>query len=532
MKITKRLFIVGILILKLNVSSAATDIEMTKDYLKMCQTIEGGWGNSYERPNLSVTAKALLAVRLNGEDPAYWTVNGKSPVDYLKWVRDNDPESVKKYFGFYVFSTYIIGATEKNGLKVEEINKYIRSKDFQENGKNFEANWLLLSAKFDDRIDKKALIDYLLRQQKKDGGWAYGANPILNSDIDSTAMVVMSIPPQDWPQHALGKAYEFLSQTEIENPFAASKKTNLPQMNLLYLSRLHLENISSKKFPYFEKSGHLQKINGYRRDNGGFLLTAGVAHNPCSSAVYGLSFLAGRSYAEVANVPVMMKKREGKKDLVASTSTPFVKVRIEGPDGFTLVEELKVVPQSYINPFDEKPIYEDRPTALLAVMAALKKAGISYSIRNLYGTILTDINGAMGRNWNYKINNKNAEICVSDLSLKDGDEVLYYSGEFDQPALQVLKTSFRNLLVKDRIEGKSVADAEVFINGKSIGFTDHKGEIRVPISLTESFVVVAEKAGFIRSEVFIWSQKSLAIALAAILCGVALFVIIGRRRRG
>lgn len=149
------------------------------------------------------------------------------------------------------------------------------------------------------------------------------------------------------------------------------------------------------------------------------------------------------------------------------------------------------------------------PTALDIVKNAAIICGFAYNIEETqYGPYLSSIAGeeASGLNgWLYLVNFMSPSVGASDFGLKQGDEVLWYFGDFNWKPLKIDMqndgiTASLHLAFFDNSAWQNLLGAKVHA-GSSDFITDSSGVVSIGIASLKDglYRIFAEKEGFVRS---------------------------------
>lgn len=319
---------------------------------------------------------------------------------------------------------------------------------------------------------------FILQHQNSDGGWGYSSTSA-ESDTDNTAAAIM----------ALLSAGESSSSNEIQSAVSYLKSQQNENGGFSgYGSQESNSDSTSWVLASLSKLG--QSVSDWKRSSGDpvdFLLSMqaddGYFYWQESSIASGVK--ASTPYAVIALLDKTFPLN------IITSSKPLVSYRIEG--------SLDQVCAGSVEADNVMEVIEN----------AQKDCGYSYELD--YGdTYLKKLNsdeasGMVG--WLYMVNWVQGSVGARDYELEDGDDVLWYYGEYDWIPMR-LSVDQTELSVGDELEitvegfqddlWSPVEGATVFL-GSSTVQTDSNGHARYSVSSFGEILPYAEKTGFIRS---------------------------------
>jgi hypothetical protein len=197
---------------------------------------------------------------------------------------------------------------------------------------------------------------------------------------------------------------------------------------------------------------------------------------------------------------------------VALAATPVVSVRVEGSNS-ALFQQSVPVGTSVITDTDHAT-HAETANALTAVDVAARLGGFPYEVTNsAYGLYVSSVNGELPvpappyPGWLYRVNGALLSVGADQITLKNGDSVLWYYGTYDaSPTVAVapsVVTAGRNAkIVAKQLDPNGLASplvgATVHV-GSRVATSDAEGAVSLPMNEVGVFGVRVEKAGFIRS---------------------------------
>lgn len=317
--------------------------------------------------------------------------------------------------------------------------------------------------------------NFLLTNQNQDGGWGYGVGTA--SDTNDTAAAIMALLETDINKEdaVIVKAINYLKSQQNDDggfPYISGSESDSGSDAWIISAVYKLEQnplawTKNNKNP-------IEHLKSLETSNGAFLW---IASNPTT-------YTAMTAFAAIALAEKFYP--------VAKSTQSLVKLRIEGKTQTLCQTELQA------------------QTALEIIKKAASVCNYSYEIKETsFGPYLSKINeeeAAGMSGWLYLVNNTAALVGANDYYLKEGDEVIWYYGDWGWQPLrlstnkeQIDKGQSVEILVEyfDNSNWLPLAGAEIKIKDKSY-FTETNGKLILTL-VEGSYQLRAEKNGFIRS---------------------------------
>lgn len=151
-------------------------------------------------------------------------------------------------------------------------------------------------------------------------------------------------------------------------------------------------------------------------------------------------------------------------------------------------------------------------TALDVVKNAASQCGYAYNIDDTdFGPYLTTIVGDVAEGfigWIYFVNKESALVGAADYELLEGDEVLWYYGDFTWPPLDI-SIEKEVYLIGETLTGSVQSYSSDIIEGASVVFngetvvSDASGVFQISLLESGSFEIRAEKTDYVRSQILV-----------------------------
>ncbi|MFA5991742.1 MAG: DUF4430 domain-containing protein [Candidatus Doudnabacteria bacterium] len=259
--------------------------------------------------------------------------------------------------------------------------------------------------------DDAVILDsknFLLSHQNSDGGWAFSLTSASDSNTTATAIVALSSLGLTASDPIIVKALDYLKLAQNsdggftydpKSPYGSDSDSSSTSWALWALNALNISQESWAKdgktpFTYLEANQDTSGFFKFQND------LAEDSFSPITTA-YASIALAGKS------LPLMPTK---------ATTLPSFDFRIEGSSEQICSGKAQ------------------GPTALNIIENASSQCGFTFHIQQAsFGKYLDKINAdqAVGQSgWMYLVNNTSPDIGAADYTLKTGDEVIWYFGDY------------------------------------------------------------------------------------------------------
>lgn len=185
------------------------------------------------------------------------------------------------------------------------------------------------------------------------------------------------------------------------------------------------------------------------------------------------------------------------------TTKSIATVRIESYDKNILINSEVETGNLKVYDFDGNAYSQAKLSAYSFVMKALNSAGVKSAVSYSYGApyiyAVNDVFGGKFGGWDgwmFFVNGKDPGVGMTDVEIKEGDEILVYYGDWGIKPLElsIPEIAPRNQEVEIKVlsEGKSVEGATVYINRVKY-LTDAKGVAYISIKEIGDYEIYAEK---------------------------------------
>lgn len=426
-----------------------------------------------EQPQDAWITQALIAAGETGFPMDHLTnVSGTLATDYAKTV-------------------LALAAANKNPENFSSVDYVAKLKSYYNSNQMGDANllnddiWSILALASIKEINSAEALgakNYLLAHQNSDGGWGYAVGGL--SDTNDTAAAIMALVEAgvDINNQTISKGANYLKSAQnSDGGFGymigseSDSGSDSWVMSAIYKINENPENwIKNNNNPV----SHLMSLQD--TDGGFWWIKPGTGDfNNKAMTAFAVIALSGKSFP----VGYYGKSNSGK-----------VHLRIEG-EANTICDT-----------------YADGKTALDVVKNAAESCNYFYTIQDTaYGPYLSKINSeeAAGMSgWMYFVDNKSPSVGAADYNLKEGEEVLWYYGEWGwQPLKLSVDTDSpeaeQNITatVEYNKDGKwtFLEGAKIKGDGNQEYTTDSAGHavIKLPVGIYDLYAV---KTGFVRSD--------------------------------
>lgn len=326
--------------------------------------------------------------------------------------------------------------------------------------------------------------NYLIAQQNIDNGWGFAVGG--DSDTNMTAMTIMALLEAGLTRSdtVITNAVTYLQSSQNDDggfpydpksPWGTDSDASSDAWVISAIYALGQEPET------WTKNGHhpIEHLKSLQKETGYFEYQTGTGEDTFSPVTtsYAIIALAGKSY------PV---------GRITFTPTETFNLRIEGQNSTICLGRFL------------------GPTALDIVKNATTTCNFTYEIEaTQYGPYLKKINdeeasGVTG--WLYLVNYLSPMVGAADYLLKDGDEVLWYYGDWGWPPLKI-KVDQTEVLSSANIiatvqyhDGTSWQELEnALVKTETTEFTTSAAG-KATVSLPDGYYkLFAEKAAFVRS---------------------------------
>ncbi len=202
------LFSLIILLLFVPVASAfplnASDIAIAKalDYLNNSQQSNGGFNDSPSSYYTDLTPFAIMAIKAANQSPYNWTKNGTSPVSFIKEmsVPSLNSSALPTHYSVVILALVAVGENPHNISNRSLVNELTakQNSDGSFNGSVWvtDQEWAILAlaaAGYKNTPILQNATDYLVSQQKSDGGFGAWCPDAASSCPDETSLGIMAL---------------------------------------------------------------------------------------------------------------------------------------------------------------------------------------------------------------------------------------------------------------------------------------------------------------------------------------------------
>ncbi len=461
-----------------------------------------------KKKNLNVIASLILTVFLLS--PVFLIAGTNDAVTYLK-AQDQDPwitqaliaagettvanDHLKSVSGIlatdYAKTILAVAAIGENPATFGNIDYIAKLKTYYSNNQmgsdgliNDDIWSILALASVGEKASNEAVKakDFILTNQNTDGGWGYNVGG--DSDTNDTASAIFSLLEAGVSKTdtAITNAVSFLQSAQNEDGgfgwiAGSDSDSGSDAWVICALNKLSIQPAS------WDKNGnnpvsHLESLQD--TDGGYWWVAPGTSdYNSKNMTAYALIALSGKSF------PVDYYSGN-------SSATGEYGLRIEG--ALNTICDVSVSGEN----------------ALDLLINAADECGYTYNIENTsYGLYLNQINNeaATGtKGWLYFVNSVSPTVGAADYDLSEGDEVLFYYGEWGWKPVRLAidkKTiesgQSANVVVKYFQDSEWKALDGAIIKGGSENYVTNSSGIVVIAPLDGFYSLYVEKDGFVRS---------------------------------
>lgn len=453
-------------------------IKKALTYIRTCQHEDGGFGPG------GMTEWVIVALAAAGQDPLEWKKNGQSPLDYLKDQIPPDDLFSSIRVTLALTAAHVDPRNFGGIDYVQRIRQHYRNGQFGDPLSLRDDYWAILAlASSGEQLaeDVAKAAQFVLDNQNTDGSWSASITGI-ETCVDNTAAAILALRAAGKEEYseAILKGFAFLRKYQNQDggfgylfmpSNAASDSWALQAYSAAGKNAITESSVQS----LFTHLLSLQQLDG------SFKWTTDLANSPLLMTAYAIPALLGKSY------PFSMSRVE----------QIVVGVRVEGERNSLLTTQIIL----------DYP----RPTPLSALCSAAEQEKISHEIEVLGGALYLKSIGSEADGWQYRVNTRLPMIAASDMSLKSGDDIIWfydYHGCKSPLNIDVEKydawegetISFHVKHYNDDVEKWETAhDALIVIGNKRYPVTD--GSVAIPFDRSGTYRIYAEKEGAIRSDV-------------------------------
>jgi len=477
------------------------DIQLSLNWLRNQQNSDGSIGS------FAISSWVVMAIAASGDDPNKWVKNEVSIVQYLK--NNINALSTCTDYSRFILSMVAAGEDPRNINGVDLIAKLESFYDGTQFGDptllndDFWAVMALISAgiyKDDPKIQNS--ITFIKNHQTASGGWSFDVNATYGPDVDDTSAAIMAlISAGESPQsESIVNALNYIKSTQdstggFNSGWGYSAETDSWAIQAIVAAG---QNPTS---PDWTVNGNnpVTHLLTYRNSDGSFKDWSGSPS--VWTTAYAIPALLGKPYPVIKGVKV--------------------NVRIEGQYS-TIWNGEVFVAWSNITDKDGKSHYYAEPTVLGALDAASRKAGFNYIVDYSWGlAYVSSINNeaASGlKGWLFRVNYYTTGSYSADQFILNKVEtpppphtyILWYYGEW---GYKVTRISIDKTIVQkgepftvsveylDDNAGSwlPLENATVYANATTY-LTNSTGKTIIKLYKEGTYIVYAEKQGFVRSE--------------------------------
>ncbi len=478
-----------------------TEIQSSLDWLRNQQNPDGSIGS------FAISSWVVMAIAASGDDPNKWVKNEVSIVQYLK----NNINALLTCNDYSRFILSMVAAGEDprsiNGVDlIAKLESFYDGTQFGDPtllNDDFWAVMALISAgiyKDDPKIQNS--ISFIKNHQTASGGWSFDVNATYGPDVDSTAAAIMALisagePPQS---ESIVKALNYVKSTQdstggFNSGWGYSAETDSWAIQAIVAAG---QDPTSSDWTVDGKNP-VDHLLTYRNPDGSF---NDWSNSPSVwTTAYAIPALLGKPYPVIKGVKV--------------------NIRVEGQYSTIWSGEVFVA-WSNITDKNGVPHYYAEPTVLGALDAASKKGGFAYIVDYSYGlAYVSSIAGetASGlKGWLFRVNYYTTGSYSADQFILNKVEtpppphtyILWYYGEW---GYKVTRISIDKTIVQkgepftvsveylndNTGSWLSLENATVYANTTTY-LTNSTGKTIIKLYKEGTYIVYAEKQGFVRSE--------------------------------
>lgn len=378
---------------------------------------------------------------------------------------------------------------------VAKLKTYFSNNQMGDEGLINDDMWSILALASVNEVDADEVVaakNFILANQNTDGGWGYGVGD--DSDTNDTAAAIMALVEAgvSASDSVITDAVSYLQSLQNDdggfpyNPiWGTDSDSGSDSWVISAIYKIGQNPIN------WDKGGNnpISHLESLKDSDGGFWWVETSDYNNKAMTAYAVIALSGKSF------PIAYYE---------APSPSGFHLRIEGKNG---------------NICDE---YVEATTAMDIVENGALVCGYTYVISDsAYGPYLSQINDEAGEGmsgWMYFVNNESLMVGAGDYTLSEGDEILWYYGDWGWQPTRLLVDennldSGETILIEVQyfnggswfgLEGATVKGGDQeYITGSS-------GKVSASMP-DDSYNLYAEKSGFVRSneELVLFGQQSI-----------------------
>jgi hypothetical protein len=253
-------------------------------FLAARQVDGGGFAEAGRSPDPALTAWVVLGLAAAGRDPSAMTAGGESPIDYLA----GKPYPTATDLELRILALDALGRTPT--ALADQLETLRRSSGAI--GPTVNATiWGILALRSVGRPAGSKTVSYLLRQQRKDGGWSWARG--VASDSNDTAAAVQALRAAGVPRtsRAIVRGLAYLRRMQNrDGGFELSPGRRSDAQSTAWAIQAFL---SARRTP---PSGSYAYLARLRRSNGSYRYSTRYATTPTWVTAQVLPALARRPF--------------------------------------------------------------------------------------------------------------------------------------------------------------------------------------------------------------------------------------------
>lgn len=471
------------------------------------------WLSSQQQPDGSIgsfatSSWAVMAIAAAENDPNMWAKEGDSVAQYLK----NNMGLLSSCSDYARFTLSMVAAREDpqnvNGINlVEQLGSFFDGNQFGDPEILSDDYWtviaLISSGIYKDDEKIQTTVDFIITHQDPSGGWSYDAACMWGVDVDSTSAAIMALiaAGESSSSPAIVNGLSYIKSTQdssggFNSGWGSSAETDSWATQAIVVAG---QNPTNPEWTHSESGKNpIDDILTFQNTDGGFRDYTTSSSEWTTS--YTISALLGRPY------PIIRGSR--------------IDIRLEGQSSTIWKGEVFVTWSSITDNIGADHYYQD-PTVIGALDDATKQAGLTYIVD--YGwdsAYVTEINGEVTAGvdgWLFRVNGHTTGAYSADTYVLNAvvpptpphTSVLWYYGGWEDKVTRIFldRTTVQegDLITVTVTYLDETSEAWLPLEGATVHadsnyVTDSSGQVNISISTGGSYMVYAEKTGYIRSD--------------------------------
>ncbi|HHW40515.1 MAG TPA: DUF4430 domain-containing protein [Syntrophomonadaceae bacterium] len=375
--------------------------------------------------------REVVALKGAGQDVS------KAPWTLPDWKIDQlNKDSQPTDYAGTILGMLAVGQDPKNVAVSDQVYRNLVAElaDMQKEDGSFgtwfnHTIWAVIALdKSEENYDTAQALEYLLSQQKSDGGFALFGD---TADPDITGMVLMALAPhKDVPavSEAINRAIECLKKTQLPNGgFASWGSENAESIATVILGLLACgEDLTSGDWQK-EQGNMIDALFSFQLEDGSFShLKSENKYNALATAQ------ALHAVAELVNAGVVYTVKTGQRHGADETAEATVRVRVEGLTQ-SLADKTVTITGTV---FD----------ALKAAVGETNLVANGDQVVSICNEGPTRIKNGLYTGWMYYVIRDGAidtnafRLSAGSYEVKDGDEIVFYHAAYQTSPPYAVKT--------------------------------------------------------------------------------------------